>query len=96
VVSWQDAAQYYGQVVTVEGRVVETYNSGKVVFLNFHQDYRTSFKAVIFPDDWDKFPEPPEELFLDKLVRVTGLVKEYEGAPEIIVEEPGQIEIVEE
>ena len=96
VVPWQDAAQYYGQVVTIEGRVVATYNSGKVVFLNFHDDYRTTFKAVIFPDDWGKFPSPPEELFLDKLVRVTGLVKEYEGAPEIIVEEPAQIEIVEE
>ena len=94
--SWQDAAQYYGQVVTIEGSVVATYNSGKVVFLNFHQDYRTHFTAVIFPDDWDKFPEPPEDLFLDMLVRVTGLVKEYEGAPEIIVEEPAQIEIVEE
>jgi micrococcal nuclease len=96
VVSWQDAAQYYGQSVTVEGRVVETYNSGKVVFLDFHEDYRQYFKAVIFPDDWDKFPEPPEKLFLDKLVRVTGLVKEYEGAPEIIIEEPTQIKIVEE
>jgi len=95
-VSWQNAAQYYGQVVTIEGRVVATYNSGKVVFLNFHQDYSTSFKAVIFPAAWDKFPEPPAELFLDKLVRVTGLVKEYEGAPEIIVEEPAQIEIIEE
>ena len=96
VVPWQDAAQYYGQTVTVEGRVVETYNSGKVVFLNFHQDYRAYFKAVIFADDWDKFPAPPEELFMDKLVRVTGLVKQYQGAPEIIVEEPAQIEIVEE
>jgi len=96
VVSWQDAAQYYGQIVTVEGRVVKTYNSGKVVFLNLHEDYGRYFKAVIFPDDWDKFPEPPEKLFLDKLVRVTGLVKEYKGAPEIIIEEPMQIEIVEE
>jgi len=96
VVPWQDAAQYYGQIVTVEGRVVATYNSGKVIFLNFHEDYRATFKAVIFPDDWNKFPQPPEDLFLDELVQVTGLVKEYEGAPEIIIEEPGQIEIVEE
>jgi len=64
--------------------------------LNFHEDYRVTFKAVIFPDDWDKFPQPLEDLFLDKLVRVTGLVKEYEGAPEIIIEEPTQIKIIEE
>jgi DNA/RNA endonuclease YhcR with UshA esterase domain len=95
VVSWQDAAQYYGQTVTVGGMVVATYNSGKAVFLNFDQDYKSTFTVVIFPDDWPKFPEPPEELFLDKKVRVKGLVKEYQGAPEIIVEEPGQIEVVE-
>jgi len=51
--------------------------------------------VVIFPDAWPKFPGPPEELFLDKKVRVKGLVKEYQGAPEIIVEEPEQIEVVE-
>ena len=63
--------------------------------MNFHQDYANHFKVVIFPDDWPKFPEPPEELFLGKKVRVKGLVKEYRGAPEIIVEEPEQIEVVE-
>jgi DNA/RNA endonuclease YhcR with UshA esterase domain len=95
VISWQDAAQYYGQTVIVEGKVVDTYNSGKVVFLNFDEDYRSTFKVVIFPDDWPRFSEPPEELFLNKKVQVKGLVKEYEGAPEIIVEEPEQIEMVE-
>jgi len=40
-------------------------------------------------------PRQREELFLDKKVRVKGLVKEYQGAPEIIVEEPEQIEVVE-
>jgi len=95
VVSWQDAARYYGQIIIVEGTVVGTYNSGKVVFLNFDEDYKSTFTVVIFPDDWPKFPEPPEELFLDKKVRVKGLVKEYQGAPEIIVEEPEQIEVVE-
>jgi aspartyl/asparaginyl-tRNA synthetase len=95
VVFWQDAAQYYGQTATVEGTVVSTYNSGKVVFLNFDEDYKSTFKVVIFPDDWPKFPEPPEKLFLDQKVRVKGLVKEYQGAPEIIVEEPEQIEVIE-
>jgi len=94
IVSWQDAAQYYGQTITVEGTVVATYNSGKVIFLNFDKDYRNTFKVVIFPNDWPKFPEPPEKLFLNKKVRVKGLVKEYQGAPEIIVEEPEQIEVV--
>jgi DNA/RNA endonuclease YhcR with UshA esterase domain len=95
VVDWQNAADFVGQTVTVEGQVVNTYNSGKVVFLNFDEDYRYTFKAVIFPDAWPLFPEAPESLYRGQMVRVTGQVKLYEGAPEIIVETPDAIEILE-
>lgn len=93
VISWQDAAQYYGQVKTVEGTVVDTHNSGKAVFLNFHPDWKTYFTAVIFASDFKKFPQPPEDYYLNKEVRVRGLIKEYQGKPEIIVENPSQIEV---
>jgi DNA/RNA endonuclease YhcR with UshA esterase domain len=95
LVNWQDAAAFVGQIVTVEGQVVDTYNSGKVVFLNFDEDYRRTFTVVIFPDAWPLFPQPPEELYRGQWVRVTGRVKMYEGAPEIIVETPDVIEILE-
>jgi DNA/RNA endonuclease YhcR with UshA esterase domain len=95
VVNWQDAATFAGRTVTVEGRVVATYNSGKVVFLNFDEDYRHTFKVVIFPDAWPLFPQPPEEMYQDHLVQVTGRVKMYEGAPEIIIESPDAIYILE-
>ncbi|NJN96120.1 MAG: hypothetical protein HC875_19450 [Anaerolineales bacterium] len=95
IISWADAAAYEGQTVTVEGRVVDTYDSEKVVLLNFDQDYRTTFKVAIFADAWPLFPAPPHEYYRDKLVRVTGQIKMYQNAPEIIVEQPEQIEIVE-
>jgi DNA/RNA endonuclease YhcR with UshA esterase domain len=95
VVNWQDAATLAGQVAAVEGRVVATYNSGKVVFLNFDQDYSHSFTVVIFPDAWPLFPKPPEDMYQGQLVRVIGQVQIYEGAPEIIVETPDAIEILE-
>jgi len=94
VVSWQEAEAYVGHDITVEGDVVRTYDSGKVTFLNFDEDYRNTLSIVIFASDYDRFPAPPESLFLDQMVRVMGRVKEYKGAPEIIVESPGQIEIV--
>jgi DNA/RNA endonuclease YhcR with UshA esterase domain len=94
-VSWQDAADYDGQTVTVKGYVVDTYNSEKVVFLNFDEDYQKTFKVVIFPDAWPLFPAPPEEFFHNKTVQVTGLVEMYQGAQEIIVDQPEKIEIVE-
>jgi DNA/RNA endonuclease YhcR with UshA esterase domain len=95
VVNWQDTAACAGRVVTVEGQVVDTYNSGKVVFLNFDEDYRHTFKVIIFPDAWPLFPQPPEIMYRGRLVRVTGQVEMYQGAPEIIVEIPEAIEILE-
>jgi micrococcal nuclease len=66
-----------------------------VVFLNFDQDFRTTFKVAIFADAWPLFPAPPEDHYRDKTVRVKGQIKMYQNAPEIIVDQPGQIEIVE-
>ena len=95
IVDWREAAQYYGQQVTVEGLIVRTKNTGKVVFLNFDPDYRHTLTLVIFPDDAARFPAPPEEMFLQRRVRATGMVQEYQGAPEIIIRQPEQIEIVD-
>ena len=95
IVDWRDAAQYYGQQITVEGLIVRTKNTGKVTFLNFDPDYQHTLTLVIFPDDAARFPAPPEEMFLQRRVRATGTVQEYHGAPEIIIREPEQIEIVD-
>jgi DNA/RNA endonuclease YhcR with UshA esterase domain len=77
----------------VEGRVVDTYKSSKVVFLNFSPD-RSQLKAVIFASAWDRWPRSPHELYYGKTVCITGTVVIYQGAPEIIVDAPEQISIV--
>lgn len=93
-ISWEEAAAYYGQTVWVRGTVVATNNTGKACFLNFHRNWRRYFTAVIFASDFDRFPGPPEKLYLNREVRVLGRVREYQGKPEIIVESPEQIEII--
>ncbi len=95
IISWQDAHEYYGQTKTVKGKIIATNNTGKVCFLNFHKNWRKYFTAVIFSSDFDKFPPYPEEYYLRRTVRVTGLVKEYRGKPEIIIKSPSQIEVIE-
>ncbi|MCS6842884.1 MAG: phospholipase D-like domain-containing protein, partial [Caldilineales bacterium] len=94
VISWQDAGLFIGQRLTVEGDVVRAYNSGKAVFLNFAQDYRGTFSVVIFASRFDRWPQPPDQIYVGQRVRVTGKIKEYRGAPEIIVESPEQIVIL--
>ena len=94
IIDWQYADHYYGQEVIIQGTIVDTYNSGKACFLNFHKDWKQHFSAVIFAEDFYKFPKNPEAYYLGKKVRIRGIVEEYEGKPEIIVEYPSQIEII--
>ncbi len=94
VIAWREADQYYNQTKIVEGKIVASNNTGKVCFLNFHKDWRRYFTAVIFASDFNKFPEHPEYYYLNRTVRVRGLVKEYRGKPEIILKSPSQIEII--
>lgn len=95
VISWQEADRYVDQDVVVEGRIVRTYDSGRATFLNFTQNWRGTFTVVIFAGDYDRFPAPPKDLYLNRTIRVRGHVKLYQGAPEIVVEGPEQIEIVD-
>lgn len=94
VISWQDAAKHYGESATVEGTIVATHNSGKACFLNFHPDYKRYFTAVIFASAFPRFPANPENYYYGKKVRVSGYIKEYKGKPEIILNDPSQIEIL--
>jgi len=92
-----------GEVRTVEGIVVRTYyaekSKGKPTFLDFHDPYEEYFKALIWDDNRDKFieafPPNPETYFEDKKVRIKGLIETYKGEPEIILNDPSQIWIVQ-
>ena len=94
VVSYVDAGKYAGQTRTVEGTIVGTdRSSSNTVFLNFHDPYKGYFTVVIFSSDLSKFTFDPEKVYLHTEVRVTGQIQLYQGAPEIIVRSPSQIEV---
>lgn len=96
VIGQAEAKDHIGEVRTVRGKVLSTYQSRKAVFLNFGQDYRTDFTITIFTRDWEKnflrkgIHSP--SYYQGKTVLVTGKIKEYNG-PEIIVSDPSEIEI---
>jgi len=89
------AKDFYGEEVIVEGKIVDTYRSKtNTVFLNFEKPYPNQcFSGVIFSSYQDKFVEDPENYYLNKVVRVKGIIKEYKGKPEIILKDSSQIEI---
>lgn len=90
-VPWERAGEHVGRAVTVRGKVVRAHRGDKVVHLNFREEWQGTFQAVIFASAWCDFPAPPEELFLQREILVSGTVKEYRGAPEIVVDSPAQI-----
>ncbi len=92
-ISWRDAAQYYDQECTVYGKVVATKKTNNWCFLNFDRDWRTTFTVAIPAEHHSKFPQPPEQMYADQQISVTGRVVEYQGKPEIIVASPDRITI---
>lgn len=91
VISWREAEQYMGEQVVVTGEVVASYDAGEVIFLNFAQNYEETFSAVIFASNEHKFAVEAEDYFLNQQVRIRGKIKEHQGAPEIVIEDPRQI-----
>ncbi|MDP6962706.1 MAG: endonuclease/exonuclease/phosphatase family protein [Planctomycetota bacterium] len=90
--SWNEVRdEHIGQDLIVAGMVVRTYDSGKATFLNFAEDYKGTFTAVIFSDAACDFKVPPADFFLGRVVHVQGQVKKYKGALEIIVDGPQSI-----
>lgn len=94
-ISWKDADKHYNQYVVVKGKIVDTLLSKKTCYLNFHKDWKNHFTAVIFTSDLKKFPYYPDNFYLNKEVKVKGLIIEYMGKPEIILKNSNQIEVVE-
>jgi endonuclease/exonuclease/phosphatase family metal-dependent hydrolase len=93
VIDWKDTANYMGQEVIVQGRIVQTRNIGRHCFLNFDAD--RSFTAIIHQEGLANFPEPPEQTYDQKIVRVRGLISDYKGKTQLEVVKPEQITILD-
>jgi len=90
-IKWQQAEQYLSKEVIVKGKIVNTYQSEKIIFLDFTKEDDDGLYLVIFKYLLNSFDYNPHEFLLGKEVKVTGKVVEYEGIPEIIIYSPLQI-----
>jgi DNA/RNA endonuclease YhcR with UshA esterase domain len=87
----EEAPSHVGQSVTVEGAVsnVHTVASG-VTFLDMGGRYpNNAFTAVILKADAAKFPNM--DALNGKTVDITGTVRLYKGAPEILLNDAAQL-----
>jgi len=94
--------RYLGKVVTVQYEVASIGITKGIVFLNSREDYKGHFTVVIYSDELAAdFPQSDIDIssLKRRVLRVTGRLELYEAKdyeqPEIIVEAPWQIELME-
>ncbi len=95
-ISPEDAINHMGQQATVCGNVASTHFSfrtkGQPTFINLNRPYPNQiFTVLIWGSDRRKFPSAPENYYSNKRICVSGKIKEFRGAPEIVVRNPSQI-----
>jgi micrococcal nuclease len=95
----RDAASFAapaGSFQVVQGRIVNVASHDGRVFLDFNEDYRKGFSAIIAPEDRKVFRSSdlvPEEL-VGREVRVRGIVEDFNGRREMALSNPRQIEVL--
>jgi hypothetical protein len=94
VVDWRDAGTRVGDIVTVEGEVVNAYATGDTQVLEFSDDAH-GFRVVILVPLFSTAPRDPERVYRGHRIRASGRVQRFEGRPEIIVRSTDQVEIVD-
>lgn len=85
-----------GSFQIVQGRIVNVASHDGRVFLDFNEDYRKGFSAIVAPEDRKAFRN--SDLVLEELigreVRVRGIVEDFNGRREMALSNPRQIELV--
>jgi micrococcal nuclease len=92
-IDYTEAPNHIGEYACVSGKIDHVYTSQKgTIFLNFCPDYKICpFGAAIFGSDAYKFSNPKQ--YEGQTLEITGLIKSYQGRPEIILNDPSQIKI---
>jgi len=93
-------SNYTSKNVKITGTVCSSQitDHSKVIFLNFGKNFNTSLSAVIYDFDIHSFIDAgidkPESYFNNKKVTLTGVVRINNGKPEIVINSPKQIQII--
>lgn len=93
-----EAGEYIGKTAEVCGEVASAdylpHVNGKPLFLNLEHTYPDQpFTAVVWGRDRSKWDRPPEEMYDNMEICVTGTIEIHEGTPQIIIDNPRQVEI---
>jgi hypothetical protein len=90
---YTEAKNHEGEFANVTGPVVQVYTSkSNTTFFDFCSDYKNcGFGAVIFSSALSNFLDVKQ--YEGKNITINGLIKDYQGNAEIIINSPEQIKI---
>lgn len=90
---YSEAPSHIGETAAVRGTVVDVYTSRSgTTFFDYCEDYdNCPFSAVIFPRDKDNFADLSR--YNGKTITVSGRIASYEERAEIVLHDPGQIDM---
>ncbi|HSW43980.1 MAG TPA: endonuclease/exonuclease/phosphatase family protein, partial [Phycisphaerae bacterium] len=96
VVPWHKAADFIDQEVFVVGKVVRASrpSSDGPAFLNFSEDIQNTLSIFIRKDSVAKFPESPDKLYLDKVVRIRGRLILFKNHPSLTLHGPENVTVL--
>jgi len=92
-----EARLHIGEQATVCGVVASARYAARTraqpTFLNLDQAYPNQiFTVLIWGENRAKFGAP-ESKYLDKRICISGSIRDYRGAPEIVASDPSQIQV---
>jgi hypothetical protein len=93
-----EAGAHAGKHRTVCGRVASASfvpgRTGRPTFLNLDRPHpHQIFTVLIWGRNRAKFPSPPEQLYRNTQICVSGVIDAYKGLPQIVVDDPSQISL---
>lgn len=91
-----NAEDYIGEVVTIYGKVFDSYYAyeNDELYLYFGDSYPYQDFSIVIPgQEARKFTRNPEQYFNEQHVSVTGYVTRYGDKPEILVRQANQIDL---
>ena len=89
-----EASKYYDEEMVVTGKVVQVTVRPNVAILNLDQPSPDSpFTAVIFQENVSQFGDLQK--LKNQAVEINGTIIEYHDKPEIILETPSQVKMVD-
>lgn len=90
-----EAAQHVGERITLEGDVAAARVEGDTCVLEFAGTDPALFRAVLLIPMISSLPARPDRLYDGHRVRIDGTVRRFRGRVEMVLQSPGQIEVVD-